>query len=80
MKDVLLCGSGHSRHHSLTAGTCPTMANNAEVTDCEHDLLLALASGMGIARYDGIGLLEKCDYCGAIFAASRLHTHIHSEV
>ena len=56
------------------------MANNAEVTDCEHDLLLALASGMGIARYDGIGLLEKCDYCGAIFAASRLHTHIHSEV
>ena len=56
------------------------MAHNAEVTDRERDLLLALASGMGITRYDGIGLLEKCDYCGAIFAASRLRTHIRSEV
>jgi len=80
VKDVLLRGNGHSRHHSMTVETRPTMAKHAEVTDREHDLLLALASGLGITQYDGIGLLEKCDCCGAIFTASRLCTHIHSEV
>lgn len=63
-----------------TSKNAGTTVNNVKVTDHEQDLLLALASGTGITGYDGIGLLEKCDHCGVIFAASGLRAHIRSEV
>lgn len=32
----------------------------------------ALAAGMGISRYDAMGLIEECDSCGRWFGASAL--------
>jgi hypothetical protein len=36
----------------------------------------ALAAGMGISRYDAMGLTEECDGCGKWFMASALRGHI----
>lgn len=36
----------------------------------------ALAAGMGIGRYDAMGLTEECDGCGEWLMASALRGHI----
>lgn len=36
----------------------------------------ALAAGMGISRYDAMGLIEECDSRGRWFMASALRGHI----
>ncbi|KAG2345322.1 hypothetical protein BDR05DRAFT_131684 [Suillus weaverae] len=46
------------------------------VSRIEQGHMHALAAGMGISRYDAMGLTEECDGCGKWFMASALRGHI----
>ncbi|KAG2738783.1 hypothetical protein P692DRAFT_20757672 [Suillus brevipes Sb2] len=49
------------------------------VSRIKHSHMHALAAGMGISRYDAMGLTEECDSCGKWFMASALRGHIVGE-
>lgn len=44
----------------------------------EIDLLIRLANGSGISRYDTLGFMEECTGCGNYFLGSFFSSHVTS--
>ncbi|KAG1825535.1 uncharacterized protein BJ212DRAFT_280532 [Suillus subaureus] len=71
-KDILL---GRARQ-LIKYDTDAPPHTHFSISKVEQGHMHALAAGIGISRYDAMGLTEECDGCGKWFMASALRGHI----